>query len=291
MNDDKGIFNGCENVPLGSEYECEEGNDQDYKKHPGAEDCIWQRNEEIQLQGDLVTSSFGEKTGDGDPDGLDDLNLYFSHIYNLFIKFNLNRIWGYSFSKDWSSGSSYKKQDIVEHSGMLWQTPDDIAVGSDLSKTPPSEVLLNEVQININPWYMLYPWQDGDSLIIVPERWYIDGDAWVSDLSLLGEVDAISQGDLDKIKVVPNPFIVQSNFAGSQSNSIRFTHLPTQCQIYIYTVSGEFVDHISHDSPVDGNEFWDLKNGKGRDVAPGLYIYTVETLNDLKKIGKFAIVR
>jgi hypothetical protein len=151
--------------------------------------------------------------------------------------------------------------------------------------------LLDEVQININPWYILYPWQDGDSLIIVPERWYIDGDAWVSDLSLLGEVDAISQGDLDKIKVVPNPFIVQSGFAGSQSNSIRFTHLPTQCQIYIYTVSGEFVDHIPHNSPVDSNEFWDLKNGKGQDVAPGLYIYTVETLNDLKKIGKFAIVR
>jgi len=288
MHDDKGIYNGCENVPQGSEYECEENDDLGYTEHPGANDCIWQRNEEIQLQDDLVTSSFGE---DGEPDGLDDLNSYFSHIYDLFIKFSLNRVPGYSFSKDWSSGSSYKEDDIVEHSGMLWQTPDDIAAGSDLSKTPPSEALLNEFQININPWYMLYPWQDGDSLIIIPERWYVDGDAWVSDLSLLGEVGAISQGDLDKIKVVPNPFIVQSGFSGGQSNSIRFTHLPTQCQIYIYTVSGEFVDHISHDSPVDGNEFWDLKNGKGQDVAPGLYIYTVETLNDLKKIGKFAIVR
>ena len=79
--------------------------------------------------------------------------------------------------------------------------------------------------------------------------------------------------------------------AASKDKSIRFTHLPTQCKIYIYTVSGEFVDHITHDDPADGNEFWDLKNGKGRDVAPGLYIYTVETLNNLKTFGKFAIVR
>ena len=110
-------------------------------------------------------------------------------------------------------------------------------------------------------------------------------------MSLLGEVDEITQSDLDKIKVVPNPFIVQSSFYGGESKSIRFTHLPTKCQIYIYTVSGEFVNHITHDSPVDGNEYWNLKNGKREDVAPGLYIYTVETLNDLKKIGKFAIVR
>jgi len=42
---------------------------------------------------------------------------------------------------------------------------------------------------------------------------------------------------------------------------------------------------------VFGNEFWDLKNSKGQFVSPGLYIYTVETKNRLKKIGKFAIVR
>ena len=64
-----------------------------------------------------------------------------------------------------------------------------------------------------------------------------------------------------------------------------------KCSISIYTISGEFVASIKHDDPFDGNEFWDLKNGKGSDVAPGLYIYTVETLNSLKKIGKFAIVR
>ena len=40
MHDDKGIFNGCENVPRGSEYECEENDDLGYKKHPGAK-LIW----------------------------------------------------------------------------------------------------------------------------------------------------------------------------------------------------------------------------------------------------------
>ena len=48
---------------------------------------------------------------------------------------------------------------------------------------------------------------------------------------------------------------------------------------------------IEHDTEIDGEHTWDLKNKHGYDVAPGLYIYTVETLNNLKKIGKFAIVR
>ena len=40
-----------------------------------------------------------------------------------------------------------------------------------------------------------------------------------------------------------------------------------------------------------GSEWWDLKNQSGYDVAPGLYIYTVETPAGEKKIDKFAVVR
>ena len=41
----------------------------------------------------------------------------------------------------------------------------------------------------------------------------------------------------------------------------------------------------------DGSAWWGLTNKKGRKVAPGLYIYVVETDNGLSKIGKFAVVR
>ena len=61
---------------------------------------------------------------------------------------------------------------------------------------------------------MNYPWNDGDSLIITPERWYVDGDSWLADLALLGQEAEITQADLNKIKVVPNPYIVQSGYGG-----------------------------------------------------------------------------
>ena len=53
----------------------------------------------------------------------------------------------------------------------------------------------------------------------------------------------------------------------------------------------EYVNSMKHDDPFNGNEWWNLKNGKGQEVAPGLYIYTVEAGNLEPHIGKFAVVR
>ena len=77
----------------------------------------------------------------------------------------------------------------------------------------------------------------------------------------------------------------------SNSNRLRFTHLPQKCIIKIYTISGEFVDEIIHNDTIDGNEYWDLKNSSGKKVAPGLYIYIVQTDNGKTLTGKFAIIR
>ena len=72
---------------------------------------------------------------------------------------------------------------------------------------------------------------------------------------------------------------------------MRFTHLPQKCPISIYTISGEFVPSIDHDDDFDGSEWWDVRNGQGALIAPGLYIYVVETPSGEKKIDKFAVVR
>ena len=100
------------------------------------------------------------------------------------------------------------------------------------------------------------------------------------------------QDNLDNVSVVPNPYIISSRFNESTNgNRIRFTNLPQQCNINIYTISGEFVKTINHDDSFKGSSFWDLENSSGRTVAPGLYIYTLETSNGLTKVGKFAVVR
>ena len=104
------------------------------------------------------------------------------------------------------------------------------------------------------------------------------------------EVDNKSQDDLDDITVVPNPFIVFSDFQGAGDHQLRFTRLPLKCTIAIYTINGELVKRIYHEATFDGNEVWDLKNEGGNYVAPGLYIYVIEADN-AKKIDKFAIIR
>ena len=73
--------------------------------------------------------------------------------------------------------------------------------------------------------------------------------------------------------------------------TIRFTHLPEKCNIKIYTVTGEFVFELDHESKIDGNEFWDLRTINNQEVSPGLYIYVVTSKDAAPFIGKFAIVR
>ena len=67
--------------------------------------------------------------------------------------------------------------------------------------------------------------------------------------------------------------------------------MPNTCTISIYTITGEFVQKIDHSNLYRGDVFWDLKNGQGEVVAPGLYIYVVEASSGEKHIGKFAVVR
>jgi hypothetical protein len=99
------------------------------------------------------------------------------------------------------------------------------------------------------------------------------------------------QEDLSKIKVVPNPYKVRSRFNEDQyTKLLRFTNLPAKCKITIYTVTGEKVAVIDHESETSGNVFWDLRTINNQEVSPGLYIYVVES-GGKEHIGKFAVVR
>lgn len=96
---------------------------------------------------------------------------------------------------------------------------------------------------------------------------------------------------LDDITVVPNPYIVSAGWEKVwYEKKIQFNHLPQNCDIYIFTVAGERVVTIHHESEDEGYEFWDLRNKDGLEVAYGLYVYVVET-SGKKKIGKFLVIR
>jgi len=105
-----------------------------------------------------------------------------------------------------------------------------------------------------------------------------------------------AQEDFDKIRVIPNPYIVRSAYAETEyMRKIRFANLPANCTLTIFTVTGEKVITLDHEYDADNgiygsDYFWDLRTVNNQEVAPGLYIYVAES-GGKKHIGKFAIVR
>ena len=114
-------------------------------------------------------------------------------------------------------------------------------------------------------------------------------------------IDNVSgKTDMDKIAVVPNPYMVTNPLepknplitSGRGERVIQFIHLPRKCTIRIYNLRGYLVDIIKHNGDLDdGMEKWDLVSKDGIDVAFGIYIYHVETESLGDKIGRFAVIK
>lgn len=82
--------------------------------------------------------------------------------------------------------------------------------------------------------------------------------------------------DLQAVHVVPNPFRGSEVWEGPGASEMHFVNLPERATIKIYTASGDLVRVLEHDDSVRDFERWDLKSGRGRDVASGIYLYRVE---------------
>ncbi len=77
---------------------------------------------------------------------------------------------------------------------------------------------------------------------------------------------------LDLINVVPNPYYAFSEYERSRLDTrIKFTNLPEQCTVKIYTVNGKLVRTFKKDSPITSLD-WNLTNQVNIPVASGLYL-------------------
>ena len=80
--------------------------------------------------------------------------------------------------------------------------------------------------------------------------------------------------------------------SGRGPRSIHFTHLPSQCTIRIFTVNGELVKEIQHESNLmDGSAEWDLLTKDNLSASYGVYIFHVDAPDIGTKVGKFAIIK
>jgi hypothetical protein len=101
---------------------------------------------------------------------------------------------------------------------------------------------------------------------------------------------------MNKIRVVPNPYVVSSLFEPELGElrleplrQIQFVNLPAICTIYIFTVAADRVKTLYHNSQ-GGTETWDLRTESNREVAPGVYIYVVKT-DQTQYMERFAIIK
>ena len=138
--------------------------------------------------------------------------------------------------------------------------------------------------------------QDGDQFLLNTQEETLDAE----------NIEA----DLGRIRVVPNPYFVTNRAVTSEgTDKVFFTHLPPRCTIRIYTLAGELVRTIEHESTAlynpdvrlaqgdkGGTASFELLNRYNQALASGVYIFHVEARDESdtvvgNKLGRFAIIR
>ncbi len=132
-------------------------------------------------------------------------------------------------------------------------------------------------------------------------RPFFESDSLIFTIDELGDVNETAlNATMDDIKVVPNPYIMTNSMEPAVGNKflnqrrrIMFTHIPAQCEIYIFTSSGIVVDKIDvENEPSNGIVHWDLLTKEDLEIAAGMYVYYVKSKETGKeKTGLFAVIK
>ncbi|GMQ81892.1 MAG: hypothetical protein BMS9Abin05_1329 [Rhodothermia bacterium] len=105
--------------------------------------------------------------------------------------------------------------------------------------------------------------------------------------------------DMDEIFVVPNPYVATSTFepsnafrAGRGERRLFFMNLPSEATVRIYTITGQLVQTLYHNSTRDDGQLaWDLVTKDGMNIAYGIYLYHVEAPGIGERVGRFAVIK
>ncbi|MCF6268143.1 MAG: hypothetical protein L3J41_00360 [Melioribacteraceae bacterium] len=117
-----------------------------------------------------------------------------------------------------------------------------------------------------------------------------------------------------EVGVYPNPYYGSAIWDGGfeRLRKIYFYNLPEECEITIYTLSGDIVKRIYHNGESNGSNIrwfetfasdgkqkmsggeaaWDLISDFDQAIATGLYLFSVKDINSSKiKVGKFLVIK
>ncbi len=146
----------------------------------------------------------------------------------------------------------------------------------------------------------VYDYGLGDTLKISLKKPFRSGDVFEFITEEPSVDRAVASDDLDRIRVVPNPYVAATNHelplppaitSGRGERKIDFIHLPAGAKIHIFTTRGERVVTLEHEKGIhDGTVSWNLKTKENLDIAAGIYFYVIESDVGVKR-GKLAIIK
>jgi hypothetical protein len=153
------------------------------------------------------------------------------------------------------------------------------------------------------------PYEDGNRLVIDYPRGFTEAsEVQLAVRGTTGATGQITKADLANVRVVPNPYIFQSQFDQISQRvadpRILFTGVPARGVLRVYSVSGQFLQELTwteadlattNGATGTGDLPFNLRTREGTDMSSGLYIYVIKpTGPDAGKQvarGKFVIIR
>ena len=140
--------------------------------------------------------------------------------------------------------------------------------------------------------------QPGDVYRIATKKPFRTGEYFAFTTNKPGVNVDSAKTQLGKIAVVPNPYVGAASWEpatteiGRGPRLIYFIHLPRQCTIKVFTISGHLVQTITHNSTIDnGQEPWNLVSRDGMNISFGVYVYQVDAPGIGTHIDKFAVIK
>ncbi len=99
------------------------------------------------------------------------------------------------------------------------------------------------------------------------------------------------QAALAQIGISPNPYKGMSAYEVSATQSqVRFTGMPAQATIRVYTLNGTLIQTQTKNSP-EAWMAWDLRTAERREIGSGVYLIHIEVPGIGTRVLRFAVVR
>ena len=185
-----------------------------------------------------------------------------------------------------------------------------IEVTSNGTWDPGDKIILLEGDSGVNPtWQVVFTVPngmnevkpvDGDVFTIITNRPFASTDSYQFVTQASHEDPHSAKAEMKNIAVVPNPYVVTNviepldlqNTRDRGPRRVYFNHLPKDCTIHIYNISGELIQTLEHHSALDdGKEFWNLTTHDNFPISYGIYIFHVDAGDIGQKIGRFAVIK